>query len=326
MQVPGLEVGRMIRTVALQVEEDTGGNQTPWIEGILKGDFYFTQGKGPDEEMWEKVKVSDSADVLQFFIDSHPGSFYVPAARERIAGLKEKQKKVLADSGGTSTVIKSPKKIPEETSLEVTCDTPGAIVWINGQKYREAPITFNINAAGTYTVKVTAEGYEPYTKEEKIALGDTVTVKAWLEKKGQDKPFQAEEDQRFVANRDGTVYDRKMNLTWAAIDNGEDVTWQQAYEYCTKTYKGGGWRMPTQDELYSLVGEENGVISGFDCCSSCDNYIITKLIRLTCTWVWASENDGSSAARVHFGNGYRYRGHVAHSGHYRALPVRSGKW
>ena len=131
-------------------------------------------------------------------------------------------------------------------------------------------------------------------------------------------------DQRFTANGDGAVYDRKLNLTWAATDNGSNVTWQQTYDYC-KNYKGGGWRMPTQDELHSLVGKKNGVTKGFDCWPNGDNYIITGLIRLTCFWVWAAEKAGSSGACVHFGSGFRYWGRMDTPLGCRALPVRSGK-
>ena len=56
----------------------------------------------------------------------------------------------------------------------------------------------------------------------------------------------------------GTVKDAKTGLMWAAKDNGRDVTWQEAKEYCEK-YRGGGytdWRMPTQDELAGLYDKD----------------------------------------------------------------------
>ncbi|MGE0083469.1 MAG: DUF1566 domain-containing protein [Desulfococcaceae bacterium] len=173
-----------------------------------------------------------------------------------------------------------------------------------------------------------------------VSLGDGIAEKRQKVLARRDKLMQEEQDSgavagktvkardgRFIAYTDGTVYDTKLDITWADTDNGSAVTWQQAYDYCTKTYKGGGWRMPTQDELYSLVGEENGVIKGYDCNLDFENYIITKLIRLTCTWVWAAETkDGPSWAFVNFGFGDRNWDYLNGTPRTkRALPVRSGK-
>ena len=45
---------------------------------------------------------------------------------------------------------------------------------------------------------------------------------------------------------------------WASRDNGRNINWQDAKNYCDN-YRGGhytGWRMPTQDELAGLY--DNG--------------------------------------------------------------------
>jgi uncharacterized protein YdbL (DUF1318 family) len=144
---------------------------------------------------------------------------------------------------------------------------------------------------------------------------------------GTTKPGRTEKerDGRFVLYEDGTVLDTQTNLLWAAADNGKNVDWKEAKAYC-ENYRGGGWRMPTQDELWTLVGSENGATKGFDCCRGCDNHIATRLIRLSCTWVWASEtkDNGSAAAFVLFSYGARYWYLPSVSPNRRALPVRSG--
>jgi hypothetical protein len=61
-------------------------------------------------------------------------------------------------------------------------------------------------------------------------------------------------DGRFIAYNDGTVLDTITNLMWAAKDNGSNINWADAKNYC-EDYRGGGytdWRMPTQDELAGL--------------------------------------------------------------------------
>ena len=60
----------------------------------------------------------------------------------------------------------------------------------------------------------------------------------------------------FVKNNDGTVTDTQTGLMWADRDNGSDISWFNAENYC-KGYSGGGksgWRMPTQNELAQLHG------------------------------------------------------------------------
>jgi serine/threonine protein kinase len=55
---------------------------------------------------------------------------------------------------------------------------------------------------------------------------------------------------RFWTNEDGTVTDSVTKLTWAARDNGENVTYEEALTYLAK--QGAAWRMPTASELKEL--------------------------------------------------------------------------
>jgi hypothetical protein len=135
-------------------------------------------------------------------------------------------------------------------------------------------------------------------------------------------------DGRFIAYDNGTVLDTKTNLMWAAQDNGSDVNWTKAKSYC-ENYHGGGytnWRMPTQDELAGL-SDKSKAYKGASC--GYDVYI-TKLIRLTCGFVWASEtrtaaNGVDIAAAFSFSENEReWTGQMLGDSN-RALPVRSNK-
>ena len=132
------------------------------------------------------------------------------------------------------------------------------------------------------------------------------------------------ETQRFIAYDNGTVLDKTTGLMWAAKDNGKDVTWKDAKEYCEK-HEGGGytdWRMPTQEELYGLYDPNE---DGYEPeCSSLWKVRITGHIHLTCYWVWASETKGESAAGVYFAYGPRDFGPQGYDLGSRALPVRRG--
>ena len=129
-------------------------------------------------------------------------------------------------------------------------------------------------------------------------------------------------DGHFISYSNGTVLDTRTNLMWAASDNGANIEWQSAKAYC-ENYRGGGytdWRMPTQDELERVYDNSKTYQS------ACGNSVhLTELIRLSCTWAWASETRGSDAAYFNFSSGLRVWLHQSYGYDYRALPVRSVK-
>ena len=125
-------------------------------------------------------------------------------------------------------------------------------------------------------------------------------------------------DSRFIAYDNGTVIDTQTNLMWAAKDNGDNINWQDAKNYC-ENYRGGGytdWRMPTQDELERLYDRSVKSNTG---------YHLTTLMTLTACSSWASETHGSEAAIFDFYFGERYWPPQSNNVSNRALPVRSVK-
>ena len=69
-----------------------------------------------------------------------------------------------------------------------------------------------------------------------------------------EKPCRAAAG-RFVDNGDGTVTDTKRQLMWQKGDNGKEVTFEQAQEYCRNLRLGGhaDWRLPKPGEWDSSV-------------------------------------------------------------------------
>ena len=136
------------------------------------------------------------------------------------------------------------------------------------------------------------------------------------------KAAEPAKDGNFIANSNGTVTDTRTKLMWAAKDNDSDINWTDAKAYC-RNYRGGGykdWRMPTQDELAGLYDKEKAYPS------SCGTDVrLTRLIRLTCHWLWASETGGDAAAGYNFADGDRFTTSQSGANKFRVLPVRSGK-
>lgn len=62
-------------------------------------------------------------------------------------------------------------------------------------------------------------------------------------------------ENRFVDNGDGTVTDTERHLMWQKGDNGEEITFAEALEYCATLRLGGykDWRLPLAEEQDTAV-------------------------------------------------------------------------
>lgn len=98
-------------------------------------------------------------------------------------------------------------------------------------------------------------------------------------------------------------------LMWAVENNGQDVNWNTAAQYCSDFRLGGhaDWRLPTIDELESVYDP-----------SISSDYRIKSPIQLTSCCLWSStllEDDGDQRRALdpsryawgfYFANGDRY--------------------
>jgi hypothetical protein len=93
-------------------------------------------------------------------------------------------------------------------------------------------------------------------------------------------------DGNFIKYATGLVKDTKTGLEWIAGPD-TDMTWDQARTWAQSlTVAGGGWRMPTTEELKTLYdeGKEEG------------NHNMTPLLKTTGWRVWSGKTIGSSTA------------------------------
>ncbi len=103
---------------------------------------------------------------------------------------------------------------------------------------------------------------------------------------------------------------------WALSDNGSDINWNEATNYCAS--KGSGWRLPTSAELQSLYNTaHSGVPCGAYTCK------VESKFRLNGPVFWTNEREGSSAAFIVFlFNGRRFANPLGDRNDARALCVR----
>jgi hypothetical protein len=94
---------------------------------------------------------------------------------------------------------------------------------------------------------------------------------------------------RFTGLADAVIFDSQTDLDWLVGPN-RDTNFAQAEQWVasTGTVAGGGWAMPSQDELATLyqqgVGERN----------------IDPLFKITGWWAWAGAYDPASSWRFGF--------------------------
>jgi len=98
------------------------------------------------------------------------------------------------------------------------------------------------------------------------------------------KSGEIDRDGVYVAYANGIVRDTKTGLEWK-VGPDRDTDWNEARSWVQSlNIDGGGWRMPTMDELAGLY--KNGL----------GDRNMTPLLKTTGWWVWSGEVEGSSDA------------------------------
>ena len=116
----------------------------------------------------------------------------------------------------------------------------------------------------------------------------------------------------YVAYANGIVKDTNTGLEWKVGPN-KHTNWNEARSWVQSlNLDGGGWRMPTIDELEGLYKKGSGSRN------------MTSLLKTTGWYVWSGETEGSSDARdFTFNLGLSYWRHRDYSRNGRAFAVRS---
>lgn len=154
-------------------------------------------------QLYKEGKTVESARKLEeaYALDPNPvlayniGKAYDDAARfepakkwyrEALAGQlaeEERRKATKALERIEKTEAELAAKVeemqPSDARLQVSSNADGAIVFIDGKQAGETPYSKVINP-GSYTVRVEAEGREPYSEVVEMAAGDTILVRAAL--------------------------------------------------------------------------------------------------------------------------------------------------
>jgi hypothetical protein len=158
--------------------------------------------------------------------------------------------------------------------------------------------------------------------QEKVARDKAAQAKA--EQEARDKAArekqekeQKERVQAAQTEAAGLIWtDPATQMIWTKNDNGRNVNWQQAIDYCQNLQLSGlgGWRLPTIDELQDIYDQNVKV----------GRYHVKGNLQLSGLAEWSSlpGNASGQAWIFYFANGKRYSAVLGFSIGIRALCVR----
>lgn len=173
------------------------------------------------------------------------------------------------------------------------------------------PQTFTLNPQTPSLPSPTVE--KPKSKTEPKTT-PFVLDESLLEKDGNGTQVAIlHRDERFIVYNNGTAVDSKTGLMWATKDNGKDINWKNAQQYCQSFTAGGytDWRLPTVEELKTLYNKDFGKNHHPD------------FIDLTSCCAWSEASKGKKAANFGFEFGDVEWYSTYSDNDTRALPVRN---
>jgi formylglycine-generating enzyme required for sulfatase activity len=116
---PGVPIEQVLKRVTNRVADKTNSVQEPWVEGSLRGDFYFippepTSAIGqavladPESKTWEIAERADSEDAYRAYLNAYPQGKFTTAAEIALGRLKKHADSVSAarvavSSGGPTS-------------------------------------------------------------------------------------------------------------------------------------------------------------------------------------------------------------------------------
>ena len=138
--------------------------------------------------------------------------------------------------------------------------------------------------------------------------------------------LEANAQERFIDNGDGTVTDTQLNLMWAQTDNQADIFWENATSWIKNDFadqigtRYNDWRLPTISELTSLYLESPDY-DGYD--TRCGHRVkMVPEISISCILVWTSDTALGLPLAFNFYLGNPFTVDLTEKNGCRVLPVR----
>ncbi len=139
MDEPGVPVELMLKRVANRVVSKTRGKQEPWMEGSLRGDFYFifkgpvtvqVQAPAPDvdpeNQTWSAALRANTLSAYQAYLDAFPRGRYAVAAKIASDSLRQPASPTAA-SATPASPVRNPSSTTAPTATAAVDDAETAL-------------------------------------------------------------------------------------------------------------------------------------------------------------------------------------------------------
>jgi uncharacterized caspase-like protein len=285
IKTPGMKIEEVVKNVRRGVAQDTGNKQIPWEHSSLMGDFYFADS---GSIATEKPQIS------------------AEPAKPKQATLN-----ITADVSGAEVWVNGNKQgvlprnftISESGKYEVEVTAPGY------KKYRTSK---NIELGKEYEVAVHLEKEQAEAppapvvkpsvsqKPQPPVSGAKYRLRSEPIKTDNESDFKSENvKNEFEDNGDGTITDHATGLIWQKSGSPNYMNYENAKAYIeelnSKKFAGYiDWRLPTVDELKSLLTSER----------QSKVLYINPIFDSKQIWCWTSDTRASGGAwGVYFSHG-----------------------
>jgi tetratricopeptide (TPR) repeat protein len=294
-------------------------------------------------ERWEAYAVAGGALLNLKRYEEATDQFghaidHAPDAKQ--AGLRNLRKQcLLADAGASPRLVAVPSPAPAPSSTATQAEI---VLWktiensatlADFQSYLDqypngafavlakrhlAEAQARVQAEAQARIQEQARAREQAQWQSIQISRDPVTIQSFLSQY-PNGAFTAQAQKRLSDLTDlaqhPTWTDSSTGLMWARQDNGSDVSWQQAVNYCQNLSLDGytGWRLASIDELQGIYDQTQNV----------GEYHVKGNLQLS-GWHW-SNSTGKASGKAwffYFGDGNRYSARLGYSTNGRELCVR----
>jgi hypothetical protein len=232
-----------------------------------------------------RVRILNIKPKFQQGIELYAGSYQIEVSA-RGYEIKKQWIKLGADEERRMSIELS--KTPETGTIHVSGLPNKAKVFIDEDYAGRMPIVVKNVNQGKHRIRVEADGY--IEKSEWLSLDPRENKTLDIRLKRIKKVVAR--DGRYEKYASGVVLDTKTGLEWYTGPD-KDMDWNEVKRWVANlSVAGGGWRMPTMNELKTIFQKGAGPRN------------MSPLLKTTGWWVWSGEKRSSSSAwRFGFGRG-----------------------